>query len=176
MLLPNPELKAPGHCHLQGFADTGLLSVREESGRSHDPTRSERKERGPMKFKFNAVAAAMLAATLVVSFVHAQDAPPPHRHKKAAEPPSPSVQDQIEALRQQMQSQIDTLKSDLSSKDAQLQQAQQAAADAQAAAAKAQAAVDAQQQSFTENTTAVSTLQSTVTDLKANQVSLATTV
>jgi hypothetical protein len=120
-----------------------------------------------MKFKFNAVAAAMLAAILVVSFVHAQDAPPPHRHKKPAEPPPPSVQDQIEALRQQMQSQIDTLKSDLSGKDAQLQQAQQAAADAQAAAAKAQAAVDAQQQAFTENTTAVSTLQSTVTDMKA---------
>jgi hypothetical protein len=129
-----------------------------------------------MKFKFNAVAAAMLAASLVVSFVHAQDVPPPHRHKKPAEPPPPSVKDQIDALRQQMQSQIDTLKSDLAGKDAQLQQAQQAAADAQAAAAKAQAAVDAQQQSFTENTAAVSTLQSTVTDLKANQVSLVTTI
>jgi Skp family chaperone for outer membrane proteins len=129
-----------------------------------------------MKFKLNAAAAAILAATLVVSFVQAQDTPPPHRHKKAAEPPPPSVQDQIDALRQQMQSQIDTLKSDLAGKDAQLQQAQQAAADAQAAAAKAQAAVDAQQQAFTENTTAVTTLQTTVTDLKANQVSLATTV
>ena len=125
-----------------------------------------------MKFKLNAAAAAILAATLVVSFVHAQDTPPPHRHKKAAEPPPPSVQDQIDSLRQQMQSQIDTLKSDLAGKDAQLQQAQQAASDAQAAAARAQAAVDSQQQAFTENTAAVSALQSTVTDMKAANASV----
>ena len=57
-----------------------------------------------------------------------------------------------------------------------MKQAQQTAADAQAAAAKAEADATAQQQAYTENAAAVSTLQSTVTDLKANQLSLATTV
>ena len=75
-----------------------------------------------------------------------------------------------------MQGQIDSLKTDLAAKDAQLKQAQQAAADAQAAAAKAEAAATAQQQAVTENAAAVTTLQTTVTDLKANDVSLATTV
>jgi hypothetical protein len=86
------------------------------------------------------------------------------------------VQDQIEALRTQLQSQIDTLKSDLATKDSQLQQAQQAAADAQAAAARAQAAADQQQQMLNTNAAAVTTLNSTVKDLQGTQVSLAATI
>lgn len=86
------------------------------------------------------------------------------------------MQDQINALRQEMQTQIDGLKSDLATKDQELKQAQQQAADAQAAAAKAEADATAQQQAFTENQSAVSTLQSSVSDLKANQASLASTV
>jgi len=57
-----------------------------------------------------------------------------------------------------------------------LKQAQQTAADAQAAATKAEADASAQQQAATENTAAVSTLQSTVNDLKGNSASLATTI
>jgi Skp family chaperone for outer membrane proteins len=128
-----------------------------------------------MKFRLNRAAAIALAASLVVSCAHASDAtPPPKKHhpRKAATPPPPSVQDQIDALRQQMQTQIDGLKNDLSDKDTQLKQAQQSAADAQAAAAKAQAAVDAQQQAFTENAAAVSTLQNTVTDMKSANASV----
>jgi Skp family chaperone for outer membrane proteins len=131
-----------------------------------------------MKFKLAGAAAIALAASLVVSHAQATDpAPAAKKHvKKKAVPAGPTVQEQIDTLRLQMQTQIDTLKSDLADKDAQLKAAQQSAADAQSAAAKAQAAVDAQQQSFSENAAAVSTLQSTVSDLKANQVSLATTV
>jgi Skp family chaperone for outer membrane proteins len=132
-----------------------------------------------MKFKTTAAAIALLAATFAVPQVKAQDsgaAPQAKRHKKATQPPQPSVEEQIERLRLQMQTQIDTLKTNLADKDAQLRQAQQAATDAQAAAAKAQAAVDAQQQEFTQNAAAVSTLQGTVSDLKANQTSLADTV
>ena len=92
-----------------------------------------------------------------------------HAARKAAKPKGPTVEEQIQALRQEMQGQIDSLKNNLADKDAQLKQAQQAAADAQAAAAKAQQAADAQQQAVTDNTAAVSTLQSTVTDMKANQ-------
>ena len=137
------------------------------------PTYSKRK-RGPMKFQFSRAAAVMLAASLVVSYAQAQtgSTATAKRHKKPSAPPAPSVQEQIDALRQQMQGQIDSLKSNLADKDAQLRQAQQTATDAQAAAAKAQAAVDAQQQSFTENATAVSTLQSTVNDMKQANASV----
>ena len=109
----------------------------------------------------------------------ADGAPPAKKHvaKKApAKPAGPTVEEQIQSLRKEMQGQIDGLKSSLADKDAQLKQAQQAAADAQAAAEKAQAAATAQQQAVTDNAAAVTTLQSTVTDLKGNQVSLATTV
>ncbi len=65
-----------------------------------------------------------------------------------------------------MQTQIDSLKNNLADKDAQLKQAQQAAADAQAAAAKAQQAASSEEQAVTDNAAAVTTLQSTVTDMK----------
>jgi hypothetical protein len=120
----------------------------------------------------------MLAASLVVS--HAQTSgTAPKKHTAAARaktPPGPTVQEQIDSMKQQFQGEIDSLKTDLATKDEQLKQAQQTAADAQAAAAKAQAAVDAQQQAFTQNTSAVTTLQGTVDDLKLNQLSLVTTV
>ncbi len=133
-----------------------------------------------MKLRWNAAATAILAACLVVSFSEVSgQTPQATKHaaaRKTKAPEGPSVQDQINALRQEMQSQIDSLKSDLATKDTELQQAKQQAADAQAAAAKAEADATAQQQAFTENSQAVSTLQSTVSDLKANQASLADTV
>ncbi len=91
-------------------------------------------------------------------------------------PPPPTVEEQIQALRQEMQGQINGLKDDLAAKDAALKQAQQAAADAQASAAKAEAAASSENQAVVDNAAAVGTLQSTVTDLKGNEVSLATTV
>jgi len=133
-----------------------------------------------MKLRLNTAAAAILAASLVVSLPNASaQTAPATKHvatRRANTPPSPSVTDQINALRQEMQGQIDSLKSDLAAKDEQLKQAQQAAADAQAAAAKAEADATSQQQAFTENSQAVTTLQGTVNDLKANQASLASTV
>ena len=128
-----------------------------------------------MKSRMKMVAAMFLAASLVGSNAYAGDPPAPAK-KHTKQPPKPTVEEQINALRQEFQGQIDGLKSDLAAKDAQLKQAQQAAADAQAAAQKAEADATAQQQAVTENASAVSTLQSTVTDLKANGVSLATTV
>ena len=76
-------------------------------------------------------------------------------------------------MRTEFQGEINGLKSDLAARST---RAQQAAADAQAAAAKAEADAQAQQQATTDNSAAVSTLQSTVSDLKTNAVSLATTV
>jgi TolA-binding protein len=133
-----------------------------------------------MNFKLNIAATAILAASLIGSSAYATDAAPPAKKhvatKKVKKPEGPTVEEQIQSLRQEMQGQINGLKTDLATKDTQLKQAQQAAADAQAAADKAQAAASAQQQAVSDNAAAVTTLQTTVTDLKGNQVSLATTV
>jgi hypothetical protein len=130
-----------------------------------------------MKSQMKMVAAAILVASLVGSNAYAGDPPAPaKKHATKKQPPKPTVEEQINALRQEFQGQIDGLKSDLATKDQQLKQAQQAAADAQAAAQKAEADATAQQQATSDNAAAVTTLQSTVTDLKANSVSLASTV
>jgi Skp family chaperone for outer membrane proteins len=124
-----------------------------------------------MNFRLKNAAAAILAASLVCSAAYAEDpAPPVKKHttaKKAKTPPPPSVAEQIQALKQDLENQINGLKTDLADKDAQLKKAQQAAADAQTAADKANAAASAQQQAVTDNATAVTTLQTTVTDMKS---------
>ncbi len=125
-----------------------------------------------MKLQMKMVAAAILAASLVGTNAYAGDPPAPPAKKHAAKkPPKPTVEEQIDALRQEFQGQIDGLKSDLATKDTQLKQAQQAAADAQAAAQKAEADATAQQSALSENSAAVTTLQSTVTDMKAANAS-----
>jgi hypothetical protein len=91
-------------------------------------------------------------------------------------PPKPSVESQIQGLREEMQTQIQQLRQQLNDRDQQLQQAQQAAAAAQAAAAQAQQQAAQQSDTLTQNTQAVSNLQGAVTDLKTNNVSLTTTV
>jgi len=140
---------------------------------------SMRKREAQMKLTVKAAAIAFLAAGLVVSYAQTSGSTPPakkHVARKPAAPAGPTVQEQIDQMKQQFQGEIDGLKADLATKDEQLKQAQQTAADAQAAAAKAEADATAQQQSATDNAAAVSTLQNTVSDLKTNAVSLATTV
>ncbi|MGD0801214.1 MAG: hypothetical protein ABR906_07860 [Terracidiphilus sp.] len=136
-----------------------------------------------MKLRSRFAVAALVAVSVVASYGQTGETNPPEKKhvaaKQAKAPASPSVQEQIQALRNELEkqsAQIDSLKNGLAEKDAQLQKAQQAAADAQAAAAKAEAAASAQQQAVTDNAAAVTTLQSTVTDLKGNQASLAATV
>jgi len=96
--------------------------------------------------------------------------------RKPAPPKKPSVESQIQSLRDEMQTQIQQLRQQLNDRDQQLQQAQQAAAAAQAAAAQAQQQAAQQSATLTENTTAVSNLQGAVSDLKTNNTSLATTI
>ncbi len=123
-----------------------------------------------MNFRHKTVAAGILAASLVVSYAYASDpTPPAKKHaatRKAKAPAGPTVEEQIQSMRQEFQGQIDSLKSNLAEKDAQVKQAQQAAIDAQAAAARAQAAADAQQQAVNENTAAATTLKATVEDMR----------
>jgi hypothetical protein len=99
--------------------------------------------------------------------------------RRPVAPKKPSVESQIQSLRDDMQNQqtqIQQLRQQLSDRDQQLQQAQQAAAAAQAAATQAQQQAAQQSATLTENTQAVSNLQGAVTDLKSNNVSLTTTV
>lgn len=137
-------------------------------------------KRGPMNSRLKVAAAIALAACVAGPTSWASDPAPAAKkhpaHKKVAPPKGPTVEEQIQSLRQDLEGQINSLKTDLAAKDAQLRQAQQAAADAQAAAAKAQDAATSQQQAVTENQAAVTTLQSTVTDLKANASSMAVTI
>jgi hypothetical protein len=128
-----------------------------------------------MNLRLKSAAAVILAVSLISQTGYASDATPPAK-KKAAKPKGPSVEDQIQSLRQEMQGQIDGLKKDLADKDVQLKQAQQAAADAQAAAAKAQQAADAQSAAVTENATAVNTLNATVTDMKQANASIVSSI
>jgi hypothetical protein len=130
-----------------------------------------------MKLQMKMVAGAVLAATLVGTNAYAGDPPAPaKKHSTKRQPPKPTVEEQINALRQEFQSQIDGLKSDLAAKDAQVKQAQQAATDARAAAQKAQADAAAGQQAVTDNAAAVTSLQSTVSDIKATDVSIVTNI
>ncbi|MGA7830170.1 MAG: hypothetical protein WCA21_04340 [Terracidiphilus sp.] len=133
-----------------------------------------------MNYTLKVAATAILAVSCVAAYGQSNEAAPPAKKhvatKKAKTPPPPTVAEQIQSLREELEGQINSLKTDLANKDAQLQKAQQAAADAQAAADKANAAAAVQQQAVTDNTAAVNTLQSSVTDLKGNQASLATTV
>jgi hypothetical protein len=99
-----------------------------------------------------------------------------HKTRKPAAPKKPSVESQIESLREDMQTQIQQLKQQLSDRDQQLQQAQQAAAAAQAAATQAQQQAAQQSSVLTENTAAVGNLQGAVNDLKTNNTSLTTTI
>jgi hypothetical protein len=96
--------------------------------------------------------------------------------RKAPVPKKPTVESQIQSLREDMQTQIQQLKQQLSDRDQQLQQAQQAAAAAQAAATQAQQQAAQQSSVLTENTQAVSNLQGAVTDLTTNSTSLASTI
>ncbi len=133
-----------------------------------------------MNFKLTTAAVAVMAASLFASNVCASAATPQAKKhvatRKAKTPPPPTVQEQIQSLRREMEGQINSLKTDLATKDEQLKQAQQAAADAQAAADKAQAAATAQQQSLSDNAAAVDTLKSSVSDMKGSQASLATAI
>jgi hypothetical protein len=98
---------------------------------------------------------------------------------KMKTPRPPTVEEQLQTLRDQLEvqaSQIDSLKTGLEEKDVRLKKAEQTASDIQAAWAKSEAGAMDQQHAAAENADAVTTLQSAVTGLKANQTALVATV
>jgi TolA-binding protein len=101
----------------------------------------------------------------------------PVRHRAAQKVAKrPSVETQIQQLRDDMETQINQLKQQLNDSNAQLQQAQQQAAAANAAAAQTQQQAQQQQQQTADNASAVSNLQGAVSDLKTNSTSLASSI
>jgi hypothetical protein len=126
-----------------------------------------------------------MAAILVISSISLQ-AQTTTTKKPAARKPATKkapvespVEREIRELREQMQSQqsqIDALKRDNADKDARLAAAQQSAQGAEAAAASASAKADSLSTSLSANTEAVSTLNSSVTDLKTTNVGIAQTL
>jgi uncharacterized protein YoxC len=133
-----------------------------------------------VNIKLRIAAMAILAVSVVASYGQTSTPKPPVKKPvvtaKAKAPAKPTVEEQIQGLRQDLEGEINRLRNDLAYKDEQLKKAQQSVADAQAAAARAEAAATAQQQAVTDNTAAVNKLQSSVTDLKGSQASLATTI
>jgi len=133
-----------------------------------------------VNIKLRIAATAIMAVSVVASYGQTSTTKPPVNKPvvtaKAKAPAKPTVEEQIQGLRQDLEGEINRLRNDLAYKDEQLKKAQQAVADAQAAAARAEAAATAQQQAVTDNTAAVDKLQSSVTDLKGSQASLATTI
>jgi len=129
-----------------------------------------------MNFRFKTAAAAILAACLLASCGYASDETAPvKKHtatKKAKTPKPPTVEEQIQALRHELEnqaSQIDSLKTDLAEKNARLKIAEQAAASAQATAIKAEAEASAQQQAVSETVAAVSRINLAAKSLVAQE-------
>jgi hypothetical protein len=144
---------------------------------------NKQKERGQMKNQLKTLATLALVSALSAGLAQTTAAgttSTSSTHKKPvtrkAVPKKPSVESQIQSLREDMQTQIQQLKQQLSDRDQQLQQAQQSAAAAQAAAAQAQQQAAQQAATTTENTQAVTSLQGAVSDLKTNSTSMASTI
>lgn len=133
-----------------------------------------------MNIKWKALASLVLVSSLAAGNAQttASNAGTTTRKTHRAAPKRPSVQSQIEELRQDMdaqRTQIDSLKQQLSERDTQLQQAQQSAAAAQAAAQQAQEAAQNQQAALVASNQSVTSLQGAVADLKtSNQTAVAT--
>jgi hypothetical protein len=125
-----------------------------------------------------------MAAILVISSIAlpAQTSTTKKPAAKTAAKKAPAetpIEREIRELREQMQSQqtqIDALKRESADKDAKLAAAQQAAQSAEAAAATASAKADSLSSSVSANAETVSTLNTTVTDLKTTNVGLAQTI
>jgi len=140
-----------------------------------------------MKTNLTALASLVLvsalsarAQTVAPASTPAMAAAAAKKHVRVVKERKPTVEKQIDALREQMaqqqaaqQAQIAALQQQLAASQAQLSQTQQ---QAQQAMQQAQQVVAAQQAATDQNTQAVNTLQSAVTDLKTNAQSMASTV
>ncbi len=130
--------------------------------------------RGRMNSRPNTLQALLLACCVaaVPAVSHtalAQSGSTTTTHKKkTAAAKKPSIEAQIEQMRQQFQTQIDQLKQQVMERDQQLQQAQTAAEQAQQAATQAQSQAQTAAQANVQSKAAVSNLKQDVQSLKAD--------
>lgn len=124
------------------------------------------------------MSAVLLATSLVAAQAQTSTAAKPHKKpaKHVRKPAGPTTEQQIQALREEMNTQIQGLKTELQQRDSQLQQAQQAAAAAQASADQATASASAANQAASANNGTVTELQSSVADLKTNSTTIVQTI
>jgi len=133
-----------------------------------------------MKLRLVVAAAALLATGLTFSTVQAAESAkstPHHAAKKTKAAAKPSIEDQLNALRQELSNQagkIESLKQGLDAKDAQLKKAEAEAVEARTEANKTAAALASQQEATTSNSAAVSTLEAAVKEVKGSQSSFET--
>jgi hypothetical protein len=130
------------------------------------------------KAKLTLVAMLALSGLMAVQSAQAAengDATPPKKHKAAAKKPAaPTVEQQIQALHDQMQAEIDALKAEIADRDAKLQAAQAASAAAASQAAAANSAAQAAAASAASNSDAVNNLQGAVADIKTTTTTVQT--
>lgn len=133
--------------------------------------------RGKMKLT-RSMSAVLLATSLVAGQAQTSTAAKPHKKpaRHTRKPAGPTTEQQIQGLRDEMNTQIQGLKTELQQRDAQLQQAQQAAAAAQASADQATASASAANQAASANNGTVTQLQSSVADLKTNSATIVQTI
>jgi uncharacterized phage infection (PIP) family protein YhgE len=112
----------------------------------------------------------LVANAQVASTTAAHPAP----HKKSAKSAAPSVQEQIKQMREELQTQIDELRSKLAARDAQIEALQTSTQAAQERVAATSVQVQTIGNDVHETTTAVSGLQTTVTNLQAQDSTVAT--
>ena len=134
-----------------------------------------------MHTNLKALAGVLLASAAAGQAQSTTPTSAAHKHHVHVERKArPTIQSEIEQLRQDMatqNAQIQNLQQQLSARDAQLQQVQQQSQMAvQQATQQAQEAVTAQQAETTQNATAVASLQGAVSDLQANHAALVSTV
>ena len=131
-------------------------------------------------------AILVFAVLALLASANAEDAAQPPKKRPAAQKRTaaqPSLQEQIQALRQAVEAQsalidsqsshIESLEKDLADEEVRLQKAEQQASDAKATAEKASAALAGDRQTVTTSETAVATLQATVNNVRANAAALA---
>jgi hypothetical protein len=135
-----------------------------------------------MKMNLKAIAGIALASA-VAGQGFAAEAPaakkPVRHHTRVHHEAKPSLQSEIEQLRESLsaqQSQIQSLQQQLTARDAEVQQAQQQSQMAvEQAKEQAQQAVAADQAQTAQNTATVSSLQGAVNDLQTKTVAIADT-
>ncbi len=137
--------------------------------------------RGPMNRNLKALAGIVLASAVTVAYAQPAGAPAPlqKHHTRRIEKQRPSIEQQIEELQEQMNQQreeINSLRQQLDERNAELKQAQATAEQSQTAAQQAQSAADRQKQQLSDQTQAVTALQSAVAQMKQQNQQVVTTV